>query len=109
MSDDKKAPKIEIPVRDPETVTMYMIDGLQTRKVQDYYPADEHTKREKATGKSYGPRIVASFLNDCIYSYIEYGITRDEVVELVGVMYDEVLEDCEAGGIGLGFGIEDTK
>lgn len=44
----------------------------------------------ESADKDYGPMAVGAILGSCIGSYIQYGVTRDELLELVGEMYDAI-------------------
>ncbi len=51
--------------------------------------------------KNYGPSVVAVMLGTCIASYIEYGVTKNEVVGMVEDVYsaivDQLPDDIEPG------------
>ena len=49
--------------------------------------------------RDYGPTIVASILGTCVSSYIDHGVTRDEMLELVGEIYDGIIKTMAAHGI----------
>lgn len=54
--------------------------------------------------KNFGPKIVALMMGTCIGSYIEYGVTRREMVGLVKDMYDGIVRKLSDQNIGVGFG-----
>ena len=54
--------------------------------------------------KNYGPRVVGLMLGACVGSYIEYGVTKDELTELVCDMYDGIVAQIGEQGLELGFG-----
>jgi hypothetical protein len=43
--------------------------------------------------KNYGPGIASMMLGVCLGSYIEYGVTKEEMLELVASMYDGILQE----------------
>ena len=55
-------------------------------------------------GKNFGPGIVAAFLGMVVASYIEYGVTRDELLELVGSQYDGIVATLAKEGVEPGYG-----
>jgi hypothetical protein len=69
---------------------------------------DEFTTRRYKMGKSdeknFGPHIVGMMLGTCIGSYIEYGVTRKELVRLVKDQYDGIVATLKQQGIHPGFG-----
>ena len=40
--------------------------------------------------KDYGPSVCGAMFGVCIASYIEHGVTRDEMLELAGQIYDAI-------------------
>ena len=40
--------------------------------------------------KDYGPSVCGAMFGVCIASYIEHDVTRDEVLELAGQIYDAI-------------------
>lgn len=54
--------------------------------------ADCHDKIEDDPSKDCGPDVIASIVGTCIGSYIRYGVTKNEVLSIVGGMYDAILD-----------------
>lgn len=54
--------------------------------------------------KNYGPQIVGLMLGVCIGSYIEYGVTKEELKDLVDDMYDGIVGQLKLQDLEPGFG-----
>jgi hypothetical protein len=58
----------------------------------------------KSDEKNFGPKIVAQMMGACIGSYIEYGVTKKELVGLVKDMYVGIEKSLRDQGTPVGFG-----
>lgn len=54
--------------------------------------------------KNYGPHIVGMMLGVCLGSYVEYGVSKEELRDLVGGMYDGIVAQIREQGLEPGFG-----
>jgi hypothetical protein len=54
--------------------------------------------------KNFGPHIAGMMLGVCLGSYIEYGVTKEELLALVAGMYDGIVAQISEQDLEPGFG-----
>ncbi len=52
--------------------------------------------------KNYGPKLAAAMLGACVGSYIDLGVTKEELCSLVASLYDQLVSAGAACGLEIG-------